>query len=219
MTIQRAYSALEVKGVNEEMRVISGLATSPVPDREGDIVDPFGAKFATTIPLFLYHDSKQCVGTVRLGVPTAKGIPFEATIPKVIEAGNLQQRVDEAWQMVKYKLIAAVSIGFKMVAGQVEALKDGGYKFLQCEILELSLVPVPMQSLATINSIKGFDTATRSALGLTRKGVVRLTAPTGAPKPKADASDPLAATGPKRKGIVRLADPPGASGLSKRQPA
>ena len=166
---QRAFSALEVKGVNEERRVITGLATSPVPDRAGDIVDPFGAKYAETIPLFLYHDSRLPVGTVRLGKPTAQGIPFEATIPKVTEPGALQSRVDEAWQMVKYKLIAAVSIGFREIAGKVKRLKDGGLEFLESEILELSLVPIPMQSLATINSIKSFDTSARNALGISKE--------------------------------------------------
>lgn len=166
--MDRAYSALEVKGVNEEQRVIYGLATSPVPDRIGDVVDQFGAQFAKVIPLFLYHDSRLAVGTVKLGKPTKDGIPFEASLPKIIEPGALQTRVDEAWQMVKYKLIAAVSIGFRGIEGKIERLKTGGMKFLESEILELSLVPIPMQSLATIHTIKSFDTDTRAALGLTR---------------------------------------------------
>ena len=194
---QRAFSVLEVKGINEERRVITGLATSPVPDRAGDVVDPFGAKYAETIPLFLYHDSRLPVGTVKLGKPTAQGIPFEATLPKVTEAGALQSRVDEAWQMVKYKLIAAVSIGFREIAGKVKRLKDGGLEFLESEILELSLVPIPMQSLATITSIKSFDTSTRTALGI-----------------KNIDSASLAASGRKRSEVD---PPPGASG-SKQQP-
>jgi hypothetical protein len=163
--MDRAYSALEVKGVNEERRIITGLATSPVPDRAGDIVDQYGAKYAESIPLFLYHDSTKAVGTVRLGKPTSKGIPFEAHIPKVAEEGNLKARVDEAWQMVKYKLIAAVSIGFRSIEGKIKYLKEGGQHFLESEILELSLVPIPMQSLATVDSIKSFDGTARHALG------------------------------------------------------
>ena len=57
MTIHRAFSALEVKGMDDEQRVITGLATSPVPDRAKDVVDPFGCRYAKSIPLFLYHDS------------------------------------------------------------------------------------------------------------------------------------------------------------------
>jgi hypothetical protein len=159
-------SALQVKAVSEERRVITGLATSPVPDRSGDIVDQYGAKYAPTIPLFLYHDSTKSVGTVKLGRPTAAGIPFEAYLPNVVEDGDLKRRVDEAWQMVKYKLLAAVSIGFRAIAGKVKPLKDGGIHFLESEILEVSLVPIPMQSLATIHSIKSFDLPTRQELGM-----------------------------------------------------
>jgi hypothetical protein len=208
---QRAFSVLEVKGINEERRVITGLATSPVPDRAGDVVDPFGAKYAETIPLFLYHDSRLPVGTVKLGKPTAQGIPFEATLPKVTEAGALQSRVDEAWQMVKYKLIAAVSIGFREIAGKVKRLKDGGLEFLESEILELSLVPIPMQSLATITSIKSFDASTRTALGINSRRTEQQIA-LGASKNIDSAS--LAASGRKRSEVD---PPPGASG-SKQQP-
>lgn len=235
MTIIRAYSMLEAKQFDDQRRVIRGMATSPTLDRVGDCVDPFGVTSADSIPMFLYHDSRKTVARAFLGKATAKGIPFEASFPNVTEAGALKERIDEALAMVRYGLITAVSIGFRVLDGAYEVMKGGGIKYLKTEVMELSLVPVPAQPeavisgfksmdhagqhAALINYIKGFDTATRSALGLTRKGVVRLTAPTGAPKPKADASDPLAATGPKRKGIVRLADPPGASGLSKRQPA
>jgi hypothetical protein len=83
--MDKAFSALEIKSISEERRVITGLATSPVPDRENDVIDPFGAKFAQTIPLFLYHDSRMLVGTAKLGKPTKDGIPFEATLPKVVE--------------------------------------------------------------------------------------------------------------------------------------
>jgi HK97 family phage major capsid protein len=165
---QRAFSALEVKALDDEQRVITGIATSPVPDRYGDVIDPFGAKYAKSIPLFLYHDSHMCVGTVKLGKPTAAGIPFEATIPKIAEPGKLKDRVDEAWQMVRHKLIAAVSIGFREVKGKVERIKDAGLNYLECEILELSLVPIPAQSLATIHTVKAFDAATRDALGITQ---------------------------------------------------
>lgn len=195
---QRAFSALEVKGIDEERRVITGLATSPVPDRAGDVVEPMGAKFAASIPMFLYHDSRLVVGTVKLGKPTAQGIPFEATLPKIDEPGRLKDRVDEAWQMVKHKLIAAVSIGFRSIQGKVESLKNGGIRFLESEILELSLVPIPMQSLATIHTIKSFDAATRDALGITPIKAVDTAA--------------RAALGLTRDGPARPDPLPGASG-------
>lgn len=163
--MDKAYSVLECKEYDDEKRIIRGLASSPVPDRVNDIVVPEGAKFAKTIPLFLYHDSKMTVGTVNLGKPTPKGIPFEAQIPKVKEEGKLKERVDEAWQLVKYKLITGVSIGFNAVEGKYERLKNGGIKFLESEILELSLVPIPANSLATIEQVKSLDKDMLTAIG------------------------------------------------------
>jgi HK97 family phage major capsid protein len=191
--MNRAYSLLEVKNFNDEMRVIRGMATSPVPDRVGDVVEPMGAEFAPDLPLFLYHDSTQTVGRVKFGKPTKDGIPFEAHIPKVTETGALKDRVDEAWQLVKYRLITGVSIGFRAIEGAYERLKDGGIRFLRTEILELSLVPVPMQALATIESIKSFDQASLAATGERRGTVVRLDK--GNPPPGASGNQQSPASG------------------------
>ena len=43
--MNRAYSLLEVKQVDDDARIIVGTATTPSPDRVGDIVEPLGVKF------------------------------------------------------------------------------------------------------------------------------------------------------------------------------
>lgn len=201
--IHRAYSILEVKEFDGEQRVIRGLATSPVPDRAGDIVEPMGVKVAPDIPLFLYHDSTKTVGRARFGKPTKAGIPFEATLPKISEPGLLKDRVDEAWQLVKYKLVTGVSIGFRVMNDAYERLKDGGIRFIETEVLELSIVPVPMHQLAQIETIKSADQAARrAALGAQRgMPVVRLDKPAhaGAASPGDSGAQP-----PRRKGVVYL---------------
>lgn len=185
--MNRAYSLITVKSMDDERRVIRGWATTPALDRMGDVVDPLGAKFAADLPLFLHHDSQQVVGRAVFGKPTKDGIPFEASLPKVAEEGRLKERVDEAWQMVKYHLITGVSIGFRSIKDRVERMKEGGLKFLEYEILELSLVPVPANAEATITSIK--------SLAEPRVRVVRLDAPVpGIP----------GASGTRRKGVVYL---------------
>jgi hypothetical protein len=40
--MNRAYSILTVKAVQEDQRIIRGTATTPEPDRVGDIVEPLG---------------------------------------------------------------------------------------------------------------------------------------------------------------------------------
>jgi hypothetical protein len=189
-----AFSALTIKSVDEEKREIRGWATTPAPDRIGDIVEPHGLKYAKQIPLFLYHDSRQGVGHAELGRPTKDGVPFVARIPRVVEPGRLKDLVDEAWQRVKYKLIAAVSIGFKEVSGKVEQLKGGGLRFLEAEVLELSLVPIPMNAAATIDSVKAvyksFDARQRrAALGHDART-------------SQDGSNPAGATAQRPKGTI-----------------
>lgn len=55
METNRAYSVLEIKSVDSEDRLITGMATTPETDRMGDIVDPMGAKFAKSLPLLWQH--------------------------------------------------------------------------------------------------------------------------------------------------------------------
>ncbi|EFU7279411.1 hypothetical protein H3C80_005440, partial [Escherichia coli] len=50
MTLKRACSLLTVKSFSEDERVITGIASTPSPDRDGDILEPEGAEFGSTIP-------------------------------------------------------------------------------------------------------------------------------------------------------------------------
>ena len=165
--MKRTYLiANNIKATEEgEERVIRGIATSSAVDRVGDIVDPAGVRSESDIPLFLYHDSHQTVGRAKLGKPTKDGIPFEARLPKVTETGKLKDRVDEAWQMLKYRLITGVSIGFNVLNDAYESIKDGGYRFLETEVLELSLVPIPANQTAKITTIKSIVEQHLAALG------------------------------------------------------
>lgn len=204
--MNKAYSLLEVKAVDNEQRIIKGIATSPRPDRTLDVVDPFGVQVAADIPLFLYHDSTKTVGRASFGKPTSKGIPFEARIPIVTEPGALKDRVDEAWGMVKHGLITAVSIGFRVLDGAVENLKGGGFKFLSTEVMELSLVPVPAQPDAVIQGWKSMgDEAQKTALLFSAQSIdTALRASSG--------SKAQSGVGPAEKS----APPPGVSGTPKQ---
>ena len=84
----KQFRFLEVKALDEDQRVITGIATTPGTDRMGDIVDPMGAKYASEIPFLWQHEHDKPVGTCKLGKPTAKGIPFEARLPKIAEEGK-----------------------------------------------------------------------------------------------------------------------------------
>jgi HK97 family phage major capsid protein/HK97 family phage prohead protease len=166
MDMQRAYSLLSVKAVDDDKRVITGIASSPTTDRQGDVVEPLGAKFKTPMPLLLYHDSERPVGRVVFAKPTKDGIPFTATLPNVAEPGVVQDRVNEAYHSLKYLLIGAVSIGFRVLEDGYELMKNGGYRIKEWEWLELSLCSIPANPDALIQSFKSMDPARiRASIG------------------------------------------------------
>jgi len=156
MTMNRAYSVLEVKTVDEDQRIITGMATTPSADRVGDIVEPLGVKFKNPLPLLHQHRSDQPVGTVKFDKATKDGITFTARMPRMAASGPLKERIDTAWEEVKLGLVRGVSIGFRPI--EMSMLDDGGVRFIKSEVLELSLVTIPANMDASIHSIKSIDT-------------------------------------------------------------
>lgn len=157
--MERAYSILDIKAFDEsaEHVTITGIATTPTPDRMGDVVVPEGAQFSESMPLLWQHQHDQPIGHVKFDKPTKAGIAFTASIPRVSEAGRLKERIDEALHSLKYRLINAVSIGFRVLDDGYEVLKTGGLKFTKTEIMELSLVTIPANSEAVIAAVKSID--------------------------------------------------------------
>jgi HK97 family phage prohead protease len=192
MTMNRAYSVLDVKSVDAENRIIRGTATTPTPDRMGDIVEPLGVEFKNPMPLLWQHQSDKPVGTVKFDKPTKNGITFVAQLAKIDEPGTLKDRIDEAWQSVKAGLVSAVSIGFRALEyAFIEG--TGGIRFEKSEVMELSLVTIPANADATISQIKSIDTAIRAEAGIAED------------RPEIQTEAP-AATG-KTARVVKLNDP------------
>lgn len=155
MNRQIAYSLLEVKAVNDETREIKGVATTPEPDRVGDIVEPMGVKFKNPLPLLWQHRHDSPVGTVKFDKPTKSGITFTAKLASIAEPGPLKDLIDMAWQAVKAELVRGVSIGFRPI--EYAYLDSGGVRFTESEVYELSLVTIPANAAATIQSVKALD--------------------------------------------------------------
>lgn len=173
--MNRAYSVLTVKEVSEDKRTIRGVATTPEPDRVGDIVEPLGVKFKNPMPLLWQHKSDKPVGTVSFDKPTKDGITFEAKIESIDEPGTLKDRLDEAWQSVKLGLVRAVSIGFRAL--EYSWMDEGGIRFIASEVMELSLVTIPANASATITEIKSIDAPLLAATGKAQKDSDRPTPP------------------------------------------
>ena len=97
-----AYALLlDVKSLDDEERVIEGIASTPTPDRMGDVMDPLGAEFTLPMPLLWHHDRKAPIGEVFEATPTKEGIRIKARVSRVDTPGAVRDRLEEAWQSFK----------------------------------------------------------------------------------------------------------------------
>lgn len=168
--MEYAYSVIEFDHKKElkqddDFVYVSGIASTPTPDRHKDIVEPMGAKFSTPMPFLWMHNDREPVGEMTFAKPNKNGIPFKAQIPKIQEEGLLKDRIDLAIHSLKYKLVKAVSIGFKALEWAWME-ETGGIHFQEWEWLELSLVTIPANPEAVLDTAKSIDRVNRAALGI-----------------------------------------------------
>jgi HK97 family phage prohead protease len=156
--MDRAYSALHVKDIKQDADFVylSGIASTPTVDRVGDIVEPMGAKYRTPLPLLVGHDHSKQVGHMTAAKLTKSGIPFDARIPIIKEAGELKNLVDRAIHALKYNLLGFVSIGFKPDMDKTDRI-DTGFRFKEWSWLELSLCSIPANPDAVVAQVKSMD--------------------------------------------------------------
>lgn len=151
----KAYSVLKVKAITEtdDERTITGIASTPNMDRDSDVMDMMGAKFALPIPLLWQHNHNMPVGEVTSATVTPDGIEIVAKIAKIDEEGVLKNRIDEAWQSIKSGLVKCLSVGFRAI--DYDYIADSyGLNIKTWEWYELSVVTVPANADAIITSAK-----------------------------------------------------------------
>jgi HK97 family phage major capsid protein len=158
--LTRAYSTLDIKSVNAEQRIIEGIASTPTPDRGGDIMDPAGAQYALPMPFLWFHDDHNPIGEVFAADVRPDGIYIKARVSKVSTPGRLKTLVDDAWAAFTAEppLVRGLSIGWKKLEG--EPVKGTTFTRISKWIWgELSAVTIPMNVDATILAVKQFDQA------------------------------------------------------------
>lgn len=147
----KAYGVLNIKSFDEKQRIIRGVASTSSIDRAGDTIDPLGVRYSLPMPFLFHHNHEMPIGEVTSIEVTKEGILFEAKIAKIEEPGVLKNRTDEAFQSIESGLIKAVSVGF--TSDDYSETKTG-YHFKKWELYEISLVTIPANKDATIQTIK-----------------------------------------------------------------
>lgn len=201
----RAYSILEVKSVDDDRRMIAGVATTPTVDRMQDIIEPLGARFQNPLPFLWQHQHDQPVGHTKFGRPAKDGIPFETSFvhPDDVKSETLKDRLQLAWDSVKTKLVRAVSIGFRPI--EYAFMDNGGIRYSEIEIYELSAVTIPANAEALINEIKSFH-GDDGFMRVVKALDAEMRREAGIPEPEIPANPEPAATGKKAR-VVKLDNP------------
>jgi HK97 family phage major capsid protein/HK97 family phage prohead protease len=151
--LKRAYSLLDIKAIDAEQRILTGVATTPSTDSYGDVVEPDGAEYKLPLPLLWQHDSRGPIGEVFAAKSTSAGIEIKARIAKTETPGSVKTRLDDAWESLKLGLVKGLSIGFRSLEESYDKT-TGGYHFLRWAWHELSCVTIPANSDCTIQTIR-----------------------------------------------------------------
>lgn len=156
----KAYSTLKVKSVTEdgEKRTITGIASTPRLDRDGDTLNMSGGKYTLPFPFMWQHDHCQPIGEVVDVTVYEDQIEVVMEVAVIREEGKLKERIDEAWHSLKNSLVKGLSIGFGVV--DYEWIHDGaGMNIIEWDWYELSAVTVGANPDAVITSVKSIKQA------------------------------------------------------------
>lgn len=139
MNIVQKSISLEVDSADEQ--IVGGFISTENRDRHGDIVSPDGCDTTQLQVLLEGHDHDKPVGRL---------IDVERR-PEGIYA-RFKVIADDCWKKVKAGLYPAFSIGF--IPKQAEPLKDGGWLYKACEVIETSLVAIPSNRESQILEVR-----------------------------------------------------------------
>jgi HK97 family phage major capsid protein len=176
--VDRAALLFSIKAIDPDQRVIEGIASTPTPDRTGDVMMPEGAQFALPMPFLWHHNSREPIGEVFEAAVTAEGIAIKARVSRVETPGRVKDRVDEAWHSFKANppLVRGLSIGWQPL--EFEAVpKSKHVKHTKWVWGETSAVTIPANVEASITRVKSAALGQDSPGGT---GSISLTAHKGA---------------------------------------
>ena len=154
---------LETKILADDAGALSGLAWKfGTPDRIGDMIEPGAFKGAKLpLPMLFGHDGNDPVGAWDVAEERADGLHI---------AGKLLvddvARAREVRALVRSGAVRGLSIGFQ--TKDAKARPGGGRTIKRLELLEISLVTIPMHPGARVTAAKDAIAALRIASAINR---------------------------------------------------
>lgn len=140
---------IETKVLADDAGSISGIGWKfATPDRIGDMIEPGAFKGAALpIPMLFGHDFNDPIGTWDSATEKADGLHLTGKL-LVDEVA----RAREVRALVKSGAVRGISIGF--ITKKAATRPGGGRTIQSLELLEASLVTIPMHTGAKVTSAK-----------------------------------------------------------------
>jgi HK97 family phage major capsid protein len=180
--MNREYLTLEMRAVDDELRIIEGIANSSSVDSFGTVIEPRGAEFTLPLPLFFHENRKH--GPTPIGHVTHTELRdgkwwFRAQVPKIEDDGteggrSVKHRIDAAWADIKHGLVRGASIEFE----PLEPRSNTAKRWTKWRWAALAIVPIPSNRDATISVVRSAFQESPGLSGTTDPGL------TGQPKTK-----------------------------------
>lgn len=159
--MKRAYSVIDFRSVDDEKRIIEGVASTPEVDAYRTILEPEGAEFKLPLPVLYQHNSRQPIGWVKQAKVSKEGIRVRVELAKA----GVAEFIDEAWTLIREGLVRGLSVGFDPIEETYDK-SFGGIRFIKWRWLELSTVTIPANTEANMTSVRTADEAIRAASGI-----------------------------------------------------
>lgn len=155
-------SSLEIqtKANGGSVCIIKGYANVSVADRCNEVMPQncWNLENYMINPVILINhdqsDINSLVGKATLVEPRAEGLYFEAQIGS--EGEDLTDSQSTVVKLVRQGILKTLSVGFMPHDYEVDK-KTGVLTYKNAELLEISLVTVPMNQLSVLTSVKAFN--------------------------------------------------------------
>jgi HK97 family phage prohead protease len=143
LEIKASFASIDDSGA------ITGIAWpyNAGPDRSGDIIEKNAFVFPAKLPMLFSHDPEMPVGVWDEIVETAAGLQVKGRL-----LVNDVTRAREVRALVQAGAVTGLSIGYSV--NKAIGRKGGGRNIQSLELVEISLVAVPMHPKARVTSAK-----------------------------------------------------------------
>lgn len=154
---------IETKILGGDDGAISGIAWPfGAPDRSGDLIEKGAFKaMKLPLPMLFGHDPNDPVGAWDVAEEKADGLHITGKL-----LVDDLPRAREVRALVKAGAVRGLSIGY--IAGKSFMRPGGGRTIKELQVLEVSLVPIPMHPGSQVTSAKSAVEALRLAAALQR---------------------------------------------------